>query len=295
MRHLSRLLSLIIAAAVTLWSLAALLPRYDSDALDIWMLDVGQGESVFVHEPGGKTLLFDGGPDDSVLTQLGAVMPPWDRRIDLVILSHDHADHVDGLISVLQRFQVGELWISGATYDTSDFATFLHEAQDDRIPTVHQHFHPDPISFGRANLQVYHPPTDMTGQDPAEAHDATLSVKVSYGESSLFLTGDLNEGHERDMLNQCQAPCSLAATVLQVPHHGSGSGLLPEFLAAVHPQNTLIPVGAHNRYHHPAPSTVDKLKAAGIPTYRTDQNGRIKVILPSHGPPRITPQRQAAT
>jgi competence protein ComEC len=292
------LLVILLAGSWTLWSL---LPHFQPNSLEAWVLDVGQGESVLVHEPSGKLLLFDGGPDDSVLSQLGAILPPWDDAIDLVILSHNHDDHIRGLLSVFQRYKVGGVWVSGATDTTAEYRLFTAEIAQYHIPKRLTWFPPascpprapcpPAIPFGQAQLQVYHPLREMLGIDPTDQHDATVSVKVSWHSQSIFLTGDLNEDHETDMLASCQATCTLASTILQVPHHGSATGLLPAFLAAVHPLDAVIPVGLNNKYHHPRPETLAKLTAAHIPIYRTDLQGRIHIILSDHGPPIITAQR----
>jgi len=272
------------------WSFSSLNPPESSSSsnLEAWVLDVGQGESVLLKDPSGKTLLFDGGPDDSVLNQLGEVLPPFDRTIDLAILSHNHSDHIRGLISVLERYDVKEVWISGAIHTTNDYQHFLEAIKDNHTPTKVVFFDktackaicPKPTPFGNLLLQVYHPMENMTGQRPNDQHDATVSVKVSYGQESLFLTGDLNEGHETDMMKACQPPtCSLAATILQVPHHGSDTGLSEAFLEAVHPSSAVIPVGLHNKFKHPRQIILDRLTTAQIPIYRTDLQSRIHMSI----------------
>ena len=273
-----------------IWALNSLVPHFQSNRLEIWMLNVGQGESVLLREPSGHFLLYDGGPDDSVLQQLGQILPPWQRHIDLVILSHDHSDHVTGLIGVVQRYQIGEIWTSGAVYKGAEYKRFTTEVANHHILKRTMQYHidqciqvlvcPIPIQFGRATLQIYHPLISMQNSDPRQPHDATLSVKVSFNAESIFLTGDLNEQHEQDMLDGCLPPkCTLRATILQIPHHGSATGLLPAFLAAVAPKDALIPVGLHNRFGHPRIETLSKLQDSHIPYWRTDLNGRIYAVL----------------
>jgi len=298
MFKLSRVLSFVLLLAITTWEAWSIVPHFAKGSLEIWMLNVGQGESVLVREPGGKTLLFDGGPDDSVLNQLGAVLPSWDRSLDLVVLSHNHTDHFFGLIDVLKRFKVGEIWLSGAVSTSSDFKAFQKTVIEAGVP-VHKPVYfaaekctqtcPPLQSFGQAGIQVYHPLQDMKGANLDDQHDATISIKISYAGYSVFLAGDLNEGHEQDMIDACQPPrCTLASTILQVPHHGSASGLAPPFLAAIHPRYAIIPVGLHNMFHHPTQVVLDKLKNAGIPYFRTDTQGRIHIILTRDQPITIS-------
>ena len=252
-------------------------------ALDVWALSVGQGESVFLREAGGKKILFDGGPDDTVQSELASIMPIWDHHIDLVILSHNHLDHITGLLGVIKKYSISEVWISGATEPGDTYALWRKELQEEHIPTkiVYAHFKEN---LGTLQLQVLHPTYSMDGVDPPNQHDATVVVKVTYAKESLLLTGDLDEGHEKDIIQHCLAPsCSLTADVLQIPHHGSATGLSPEFLQAVHPKAAFICVGQNNSYHHPRQEILERLNHAGVPFFRTDQDGQIHIVLyPDH-------------
>lgn len=287
LKKLSLLFFSIILAII--WTFDSLqIPQTTSFTLNVWMLDVGQGESVLVKEPSGKTVLFDGGPDDSVLSEVGEILPPWDREIDLVVLSHNHSDHIRGLISVLERYTVKELWISGAVHTTDDYRAFLEVIKEKKIAPKIVYFTdepcseicPQPIPFGETTLQIYHPLENMTGELPKDQHDATVAVKITYKDESVFLTGDLNEGHEKDMIKACKPiNCTLKADILQIPHHGSASGLSEDFLKAVSPTSALIPVGLDNKFHHPRQVILDRLTAAHIPIYRTDLDGQIHVQL----------------
>ena len=284
----------VLICLCTVWIGWSLVPHFQDNAVQAWLLDVGQGESALVHEPGNKLLLFDGGPDDSVLSQLGGVLPPWWRHIDLLVLSHNHNDHISGLTAVLQRYQVDEVWTSDASYSTPEkalFDTLITEHHITKKVMYADFAHckavracPAVIQFGQATLQVYHPLEPMTGQQPKDQHDATLSIRVTYASHSLFLTGDLQERHEATMLNECRQPwCSMKSDVLQVPHHGSGTGLSLPFLDAVRPSYAVIPVGSNNKFHHPSPKTLARLGTKGIATYRTDTNGRISIIITGQG------------
>jgi competence protein ComEC len=282
---------LILFLGFCLWLGSSLYPRlFPSEAgtTNIWVLDVGQGESILIREPSGKKLLFDGGPDDSVLSELGIILPPWDRRLDLLVLSHNHIDHMRGFIKVLERYDVKELWISGAIHSTNDFQAFIATAYRSGIKPRIVFFSPAEcfticpkiIPFGEAGIQVYHPLSSMEGKSPKDQHDATLVIKVSFGSQSILLPGDIDEGHEKEMLAACKPKvCTLESTIFQAAHHGSASGLHPDFLKAVSPQAVLIPVGSKNRFGHPAPTILEKIKKAHIPVYRTDLRGRIHVVL----------------
>lgn len=292
MHGTSKLLTTVLLVCCLLWSGWTVWPSYPPNTLQAWVLDVGQGESILVREPSGKFLLFDGGPDDTVLSQLGAVLPPWHHHLDIVVLSHNHSDHLFGLIAVLQRFSVGEFWLSGAITHAADFQE-LYQLITTHPKAVKPVFFdsrscqtvcPPITPFGQASIQVYHPLEDFSGKEPRNPHDATVSIKVTYSQQSLLLTGDLEEVHEKAILAACMAPaCSLKSSILQVPHHGSGSGLLPDFLNTIHPIYAVIPVGINNSFHHPAPNTLHTLEQAHVPFFRTDLEGRLTILLPNHG------------
>ena len=252
-----------------------LLPKTQADSFEFWMLNVGQGESVFLHEPTGKTLLFDGGPDESVLGELGSILPVWERTIDVIVLSHPHSDHIRGLISVINRYQVHEVWDSGSVAKTSDFKEWTTLLLDKHIPEKHIQSGMK-IPWGSTNITAYYPIENMVGQSPDNAHDGDVVLKITYQQTSLLLIGDLNENHEEALLASCVLPlCNLQAAILQIPHHGSASGLTPSFLKAINPQVALIPVGLNNTFHHPRPEIIRRLGDAHIPIFRTDQDQRI--------------------
>jgi competence protein ComEC len=263
------------------WALESLRPAYDTSApnLTVWALSVGQGESILLREAGGKTVLFDGGPDDTVLGELSAALPFWDRHIDLMVLSHTHADHIVGLTDVLDRYDIGEIWTSGALQKSTQFSAWQDALRRyDKTPrTVFAGFS---ARLGTLDIRVLHPSRSMAGITPKDAHDATVVLHVAYGKESVLLTGDLNEAQESDVMAACPPPeCSLASSVLQIPHHGSQSGLAPAFLAAVSPKVAFICVGIDNSYGHPGPNTLRKLALARIPYFRTDTDGRVRITL----------------
>jgi competence protein ComEC len=244
-------------------------------------LDVGQGDAIFVTTPSGEQILVDGGPSDQVLVELGNHMPFWDRSLDLVILSHPHADHLTGLIEVARRYRIGALWLSGAVHTTPEFLSWLETIRDRDIP-VETVLAGTEKTLGEVQLEVLYPPTDQTGIRPANQHEATVVVRLEHGAQTVLLTGDLESGEEKTLVEtycpDLHRPCpKLQADFLKVPHHGSKSGLEPDFLAAVAPKAAAISSGFKNPYGHPHVSILERLKSLNILTYRTDLNGTIEL------------------
>lgn len=228
-------------------------------------LDVGQGDAFLV-EFDGRTLLIDGGPDPvRLLAQLGASLPPWTRRIDVVALTHAHADHADGLIGVLERYEVG-LVIEPVGLNPGAVAT----AWSDRISRAHVVRRALEagmrIRIGDASLAVLAPNGDPRVDVPS------LVLRLERGSFSMLFMGDATDQAQADLL---LSPGSLAARVYVPPHHGAASPHAAALVEAVRPRAAVISVGAQNRYGHPTPETLAAL--GQVPTYRTDRDGTVEL------------------
>ena len=228
-------------------------------------LDVGQGDAYLI-EVDGSTLLVDGGPDPArLLAELGASLPPWNRRIDLIALTHAHADHADGLIGVLERYEVG-LAIEPVGLNPGTVAT----AWNDRINRAHVPRRAVSagarLRVGAATLTVLAPDGDPRVDVPS------LVLRFERGSFSMLFMGDATEQAQADLL---LSPPSLAARVYVPPHHGAASTYAVPLVEAVSPSAAVISVGAQNRYGHPTPETLAAL--GRIPTYRTDRDGTVEL------------------
>ncbi|MDQ2915460.1 MAG: DNA internalization-related competence protein ComEC/Rec2 [Chloroflexota bacterium] len=228
-------------------------------------LDVGQGDAFLV-EFDGRTLLIDGGPDPTrLLAELGASLPPWTRRIDVIALTHAHADHADGLIGVLERYEVG-LAIEPVGLNPGAVAT----AWSDRIARRHVARRALAagmrVQIGATTLAVLAPNGDPRVDVPS------LVLRVERGAFSMLFMGDATEQAQADLL---LSPTSLAARVYVPPHHGAASAYAVPLVDAVRPSAAVISVGAKNRYGHPTPETLAAL--GRVPTYRTDRDGTVEL------------------
>jgi competence protein ComEC len=280
-RRGGRLLRWCAWAALVLAALAAVSPRpidRPRGALLMEAIDVGQGDSLLVITPDGKTLLVDGGgfgggPRQAVQDfDIGEeVVSPalWARGIrhlDVVALSHGHSDHMGGLPAVLRNFHPDELWLGNnphfAAYDA-----LLAEAAE-----LHVHMRSfragDAFDFGDTRVQVLAPFRDYQ-PDVDPSNNDSLVLHVTYGATSVMLEGDAEAPIEQAMLSEPE----LASTLLKVGHHGSITSTRPEFLARVSPQYAVISCGLRNRYGHPRQEVLEELQNAHVRTFRTDING----------------------
>jgi competence protein ComEC len=268
-------------AALLLAAVVAVLPRpivHPRDALLMEAIDVGQGDSLLLITPDGKTLLIDGGgfgggphqaPQDYDIGEEVVSQVLWSRgirRLDAVALTHAHSDHMGGLPAVLRNFHPAELWVG----NNPRFGAY--NALLDEAASLHVRVRPlragDAFSFGPTQISVLAPFSNYQ-PGPEPTNNDSLVLHMAYGATSVMLEGDAEAPIEQAML----AEPGLASTLLKVGHHGSITSTRPEFLARVAPQWAVISCGLHNRYGHPRPEVLQALQAAHVRTFSTDING----------------------
>ena len=147
---LAGLTVILVLLGLCLWSLP-------DGKLHVFVLDIGQGDSILIQTPGNERILVDGGPNDAVLKELGKVMPFYEKKIDVVILSHPHADHINGLVEVLKRYEVGTVVMSGARYGYSGYTAFLEQVVDKRVPVVYAGAESTDYQLGSVTLDMLFP------------------------------------------------------------------------------------------------------------------------------------------
>jgi competence protein ComEC len=268
-------------AALLLAALAALVPRpvdHPRNALFMEAIDVGQGDSLLLITPDGKTLLVDGGgfgggpnqaPQDFDIGEEVVSEALWSRGIrhlDAVALTHAHSDHMGGLPAVLRNFHPAELWV-GHNPRFGAYNALLKEAADLHV-RVRSFRAGDAFSFGSTQITVLAPFANYQ-PGPEPANNDSLVLHMAYGATSVMLEGDAEAPIEEAML----AERGLQSTLLKVGHHGSITSTRPEFLSRVAPRWAVISCGLRNRYGHPRQEVLEELQAAHIRTFRTDLNG----------------------
>ncbi len=235
----------------------------------IHFIDVGQGDAIFVETP-EKVMLVDGGwSDGSVVSYLEGLDIEY---IDIVIGTHPHADHIQGLIDVFYEFEVGEVIDPGVTHTSQTYYNYMSVIDTYDIPfTVGRKGMEWELSE-HAHMKLVHP------VNPTEHHlnNASIVAHVTLGEVTLLLTGDAEENAENQMLSE---PELLASDILKVGHHGSNTSSQMAFLEAVNPAISVIQCGADNPYGHPHGPVLERLDAIDTDVYRTDLHGNIVVII----------------
>jgi len=264
-------------------------PKWSKGKLEVTVLDVGQGDSLFVVSPHGRTLLIDGGgafggfpgheehngPDpgeDAVSPYL------WSRgfqKLDAVALTHAHQDHIGGLTAILENFRVGSLWI-GREVSSAALSNLERLAHERKIPVVHE-TRGRAFSWDGVEAQFLWPEISPEEIAPSPKNNDSLVLRLQYGDRSLMLPGDAEKQTERQILAE-NSDAIIHADVLKIGHHGSKNSTTPEFLGAVGPQIAVISAGEDNPYGHPSPELLERLEEAGLWVLRTDRDGAVHVL-----------------
>ncbi len=244
-------------------------------------LDVGQGLSVLYTDPSGWQLLYDGGPGGVVGSALGTALPIWDRTIDVIALSHPHADHSAGLVTVLDRYTVGAIWLSALASTDEITGEILARAQSKQIPVVVVSRGFTYLTPGGTTITALSPPSSFIDSPPPRAHATTPVLSITNSSTTILLTGDLDPEDEDGLVAFCSISqlCPSKVTVLQVAHHGSKYVTSTAFLNRFHPDIAIISAGTGNTYHHPHQETLDRLASTNATVMRTDILGSITVRL----------------
>lgn len=252
----------------------------NSGKLKVVICDVGQGDAVVIRTPEGKTILFDGGPDISVLSCLSDHLPFWERTIDVMILSHPHADHLNGLIEVLERYQVKAFATEKLRNTTSGYKALEEAVKEERISISFLYTGDTIRASDGVTLWVLGPSRKYLEETAGEGgvikesgEFASLIVLLSYKDFDVLLTGDT----QVPQLTEATKGKVPQLEVLQTPHHGSRFGLSEELVQRLHPQLATISVGK-NSYGHPSPLTLHLLSNDKIKIERTDKRGQIVIV-----------------
>lgn len=248
-----------------------------SPGLRLTFLDVGQGESILVEFPGRKKMLVDGGGLAGGDFDVGeSVVSPflWRagmKRVDILVSTHAHSDHIGGLCSIARNFKVGEVWEAAAPGDDPWYARFRRSLPP-HVP-VRRLKEGDAAEVADVRIEVLHPPGSES-EPPAVDNELSLVLRLTYGRISILLTSDIGRETERRLLGR--GP-SLESAVLKAGHHGSPSSTSPEFLKRIKPRLAVISCGANNAYGLPGPEVLERLRRCGARVVRTDLAGAVEV------------------
>jgi competence protein ComEC len=255
-------------------------PRLRAGAMEMTTIDVGQGDSILLVTPGGRAILIDAGGlpqwmhSDFDLGEQVVSSYLWNRGIehlDVVAITHPHADHLGGMPAVIANFHPQELWLS-IDRPVGELAPIMAQAQRAGMK-ISVKKEGDQFDYGGAHFHMLAPGRDqVTGS--MRPNDDCLVFTATFGGTTALLEGDAERPAERRVVEEHPE-----AMLLKVAHHGSASGTSADLLATVHPRYAVISVGARNVYGHPKREVLERLQHAGVKTYRTDENGAVSFYL----------------
>ena len=267
--------ALVASIAALLW-IAALSTA--DDRLHVSFIDVGQGDAAFITTPGGKQVLVDGGPDPvEVVQYLGERMPFRDRTIELVVLTHAHNDHVNGLMEVLRRYDVERILQRETDYESPPYEAWRRAVAEEGAEVIQAEAEQVIAVDGGVFIQVLSPPARLLRGTSSDVDNASVVLRLVYRDLSFLLTGDMF-GEAEAVLVRESSPVD--SDVLKVGHHGSRTSSSEAFLERVTPAIGIISAGEDNRFGHPHPETMEALRRH-VPEdllFLTKDRGTIELI-----------------
>ncbi|MFH1366383.1 MAG: ComEC/Rec2 family competence protein [Patescibacteria group bacterium] len=243
-----------------------------NQGLKVFFLDVGQGDAILIQAPGNIDVLIDAGPGNKVIADLDKHLPFWNREIELMILTHPHSDHIQGLTEVLKRYKVDKVIGYKLDYSAPDYLEWLKIIEEKNIPFI-KTVSGDQFNLGdNIYLETLYPLEDITGQEFDNLNLTSIVAELHEGSYSYLFTGDSPAEVEKEMMS---ADLIRSVDVLKVGHHGSKYSSALPFLEKLSPAYAVIQVGKNNSFGHPHLITLQRLKKLGARILRNDLDGEI--------------------
>ncbi|MEA2097536.1 MAG: MBL fold metallo-hydrolase [Patescibacteria group bacterium] len=286
----------LILISLFLFNIFAVIAFYQQkpiQAPEIIFLDIGQGDSALINAGDDLQILIDGGDGKDILDKLGEHLPFYDRKIELVIMTHPDKDHMGGLVEVLKYYEVERVLETGIECEKAICEEWDRLIEEKNIPVKYAEFG-QRIKAGNIEMAVLYPFENLEGKEVKNSNDASIVLRLVIDDSlfkikknsdksqrilnppaggqndnSILLTGDAGFPVEKELLNK---NINVKAKILKVSHHGSKYATSNEFLRAVNPEKAIISVGK-NSYGHPAEELLNRLKNMSIEIFRTDKTG----------------------
>jgi competence protein ComEC len=273
-KHLIKFFYLSIICAI-IFMVAMVFIVTSPSNLEVYFLDVGEGDSILIRTPEKYNILIDGGPDKKVIYKLGRYLPFYDQQIDLMVLTHPHDDHLTGLIAVLEKYKVKQILMTDAKNKSLNYGLWQKLLRQKGVFVQIANFRGIlPISQ-KEEMIILHP---ISSEQENNLNNNSLVIKFIYQDDSMLLMGDFEKGSELVDEN-----LDLSAEILKTPHHGATRANPLRFLQAVKAKVAIISCGKDNKFKHPGQKVIDNLEFLGAKIYRTDNFGDIHFVSRGRG------------
>lgn len=242
-----------------------------SNKFTLKFLDVGQGDAILIRTPSNCTVLIDGGPGNNLTDDLYKSLPVLENKIDLLVLSHPHADHLDGLIKILNRYKVESVFTTGIAYPSSSYQEFnrllaISEAE------VYYPVAGDFYALCGLEIEIKYPLESLIGSEINNLNNSSIVLRIKLGDTWVYLTGDAEQEVEAEIIESGQI---LRSDIMKAGHHGSRTSNSLEILKEVNPRELVIQSATDNQFSHPHPETLEKARSLGVKVKRNDIRGTI--------------------
>lgn len=262
---------LILIMVIIIFLLVYFFGRSSSNnSVEIDFLDVGQGDASLIKLPNNRIILVDGGPDNLVIKRLGESLPFYRRKIDLLVLSHFHDDHLVGLREVIRRYRIGAIIYVEESEQSALGKEFIGKAKSKNIKLIPLKSRAKINYSTNCFIKLLNPESLNVNNDG----NNSIVTKIDCGSSQALFSGDNSFDVEKALIETGE---NWSAKIFKASHHGSKSANSKLFLEAIQPRLVVISVGGENRFGHPSPEIIERLKIMGIKINRTDQGGTINV------------------
>jgi competence protein ComEC len=268
---------ILIVLFACVFALCFLFYQLPDGKFHLYFLDVGQGDAIFIKTPENHQILVDGGPSNYVISELAELMSFFDRTIDLVVLTHPHADHVEGLIEVLARYEVEAVLLTGVNYDNDNYEEFLQKINEMEIPFYVADQSVDFV-FGNVFWDTVYPLKQIFAEDFENINNSSIGARIMYQDKVVILTGDMEEEAELELIRGGFR--SEAVDIFKAGHHGSKTASSWDFLKIIEPEKVVIQCGKDNSFNHPhleALKNFQKIEVKEI--FRNDLDGRVEFVF----------------
>lgn len=272
-KKISNLLLLLLFLNIVSWYYIVQTRRNATNTINF--IDVGQGDSTLIQTDNNHQIIIDGGPDNSIINQIRHIIPINDKNIELIILTHPHDDHLDGIMELMNYYHIHHIIYTDIDNNEDKYQYFKNQMKEKKISTTIANS--QLIKIDNIEIKLLYPFQSISKQSFEDENESSIALKITSPRTSILITGDLSSKIEQKIMEKYYH--DLNVDILKIGHHGSKTSTSNDFLIVTSPKSAIISCGQDNSFGHPAPETLDKLTQQDIEIHRTDLEGNISLEI----------------